>query len=85
MPAEDANALFQVISSAPCTARSSSPPTAASPTEDTSSTTPTIAAALLDRPLHRCVPIAIDGESYRLQAHQALQAHTDTLRKGDRH
>jgi DNA replication protein DnaC len=32
---------------------------------------PMVAAAMLDRLLHRCVPVPIDGESYRLRAHRA--------------
>jgi DNA replication protein DnaC len=32
---------------------------------------PMVAAAMLDRLLHRSVPIQIDGESYRLRAHRA--------------
>ncbi|HWD09847.1 MAG TPA: IS21-like element helper ATPase IstB [Actinomycetota bacterium] len=32
---------------------------------------PMVAAAMLDRLLHRSVPIHIDGESYRLRAHRA--------------
>ena len=39
----------------------------------------TAAAAMLDRPLHRATVVAIDGESYRLRAHQA---RLDELRKG---
>ena len=39
----------------------------------------TIAAALLDRLLHRCVPITINGDSYRLRTHKA---RTQTLTKG---
>jgi DNA replication protein DnaC len=40
---------------------------------------PMLAAALIDRLLHRGVIVAIDGPSYRMRAHQA---HTDTLRRG---
>lgn len=32
---------------------------------------PMVAAAMLDRLLHRSVPIHIDGESYRMRAHRA--------------
>ena len=39
----------------------------------------TVAAAMLDRLLHRATVVAIDGESYRLRAHQA---RLDELRKG---
>ena len=40
---------------------------------------PTVAAAMLDRLLHRSVVMHLDGESYRLRAHQAA---ADTLRHG---
>ncbi|MFI7709381.1 IS21-like element helper ATPase IstB [Nonomuraea sp. NPDC049480] len=40
---------------------------------------PMLAAALIDRLLHRGIIAAIDGPSYRMRAHQA---HTDTLRRG---
>ena len=38
----------------------------------------TVAAALLDRLLHRSVVLNLDGDSYRLRAHQA---RADTLRR----
>ena len=38
----------------------------------------TVAAALLDRLLHRCVVLSLDGESYRLRDHQAA---AETLRR----
>jgi DNA replication protein DnaC len=38
----------------------------------------TVAAAMLDRLLHRATVVGIDGPSYRLRAHQT---HADTLRK----
>jgi DNA replication protein DnaC len=38
----------------------------------------TVAAAMLDRLLHRATVVGIDGPSYRLRAHQN---HSDTLRK----
>jgi len=40
---------------------------------------PVVAAAMLDRLMHRSVIVPIDGESYRLRAHQQ---HTEDLRKG---
>lgn len=40
---------------------------------------PMLAAALLDRLLHRGIIVAIDGPSYRMRAHQA---HTEALRQG---
>ena len=42
----------------------------------------TVAAALLDRLLHRSVVLDITGESYRLRDHQA---RTDTLRRATHH
>jgi DNA replication protein DnaC len=38
----------------------------------------TVAAAMLDRLLHRSVVLNLDGDSYRLRAHQA---RNDTLRR----
>ena len=38
----------------------------------------TVAAALLDRLLHRSVVLNLDGDSYRLRAHHA---RNDTLRR----
>jgi DNA replication protein DnaC len=79
MPAEDANALFQVISQRYLNG-SIILTTNRGVTDwghifaDT-----TIAAALLDRLLHRCVPITINGDSYRLRTHKA---RTQTLTKG---
>ncbi len=40
---------------------------------------PVVAAAMLDRLMHRSVIIAIDGDSYRMRAHQQ---HVENLRKG---
>ncbi|MFE9420527.1 ATP-binding protein [Streptomyces griseofuscus] len=37
----------------------------------------TVAAAMLDRLLHRAAVVGIDGPSYRLRAHQS---HADNLR-----
>jgi DNA replication protein DnaC len=42
----------------------------------------TVAAARLDRLLHRAVVVGIDGPSYRLRAHQA---RAETLRAGVGH
>ncbi len=36
---------------------------------------PTVAAAMLDRLLHRSVVFAIDGDSYRMRVHQARAEH----------
>ncbi len=38
----------------------------------------TIAAAMLDRLLHRCAVINITGDSYRLRAHQATNRQLTT-------
>ena len=40
---------------------------------------PTVAAAMLDRLLHRSVVFNIDGDSYRMRAHRA---RAENLRKG---
>jgi DNA replication protein DnaC len=40
---------------------------------------PMVAAAMLDRLLHRCTVLQIDGDSYRMRAHRA---RIETLRKG---
>ena len=40
---------------------------------------PTVAAAMLDRLLHRSVVFDIDGDSYRMRAHRA---RVENLRKG---
>ncbi len=40
---------------------------------------PVVAAAMLDRLMHRCVIVAIDGDSYRMRSHQL---NTEHLRKG---
>jgi DNA replication protein DnaC len=39
----------------------------------------TVAAAMLDRLLHRSVVLTIDGDSYRMRAHRA---RAESLRKG---
>ncbi|MFE5964670.1 ATP-binding protein, partial [Streptomyces sp. NPDC056463] len=39
----------------------------------------TVAAAMIDRLLHRAAVVGIDGPSYRLRSHQS---HSDNLRKG---
>lgn len=39
----------------------------------------TVAAAMLDRLLHRAAVVGIDGPSYRLRAHQG---HAETMRQG---
>ncbi len=82
MPAEDANALFGVISQrylhgSIILTTNRGVTDWGHIFDDT-----TIAAAMLDRLLHRCVPIAINGDSYRLRSHRA---HTEALTKGERH
>jgi len=42
----------------------------------------TVAAAMLDRLLHRAVVVGIDGPSYRLRAHHS---HAEALRQGVAH
>lgn len=78
LPAEAASALFQVVSqrylktSIILTTNRG----VASWGEVLGDTT--VAAAMLDRLLHRSVVLNLDGDSYRLRAHQAA---TDTLRR----
>lgn len=83
MPAEDAAALFQVIS------RRYQKGSVILTTNlmvaswgDVFSDT-TIAAAMLDRLLHRSVVIQIDGDSYRLRTHQA-RTHKHRPKGSDR-
>ncbi len=71
MPAEDASALFQVI-----TRRYLKGSVILTTNRGVTSwgdifSDTTIAAAILDRLLHRSVVFNIDGDSYRLRAHQA--------------
>ena len=78
MPTADANALFQVISQRYL--KSSIILTTnrgASAWGDIFGDT-TIAAAMLDRLLHRCAVINITGDSYRLRAHQARNRQQTT-------
>ena len=78
MPTQDANALFQVISQRYL--KSSIILTTnrgANAWGDIFGDT-TIAAAMLDRLLHRCAVINITGDSYRLRAHQARNQHQTT-------
>jgi DNA replication protein DnaC len=71
LPTEAASALFQVVSQRYL--KSSIVLTTNRPVgswgEILGDTT--VAAALLDRLLHRCVVLTLDGESYRLRDHQA--------------
>jgi DNA replication protein DnaC len=71
MPAEDANALFQVISQrylhgSIILTTNRGVASWGDIFDDT-----TIAAAMLDRLLHRSVVFNITGDSYRMRAHQA--------------
>jgi len=82
LPAEGASALFQVIAQ-----RYSKTSTNITTTRPITSWgdilgDATVAAALLDRLLHRSVVLDITGESYRLRDHHA---RTDNLRKATRH
>lgn len=81
LPAEAASALFQVVAqrylTTPIVLTTNRPITGwGEVLGDT-----TVAAALLDRLLHRGVVIDIAGESYRLRDHHA---RTDTLRRATR-
>lgn len=78
MPAEDAAALFQVI-----TRRYLKGSVILTTNRGVASwgdifSDTTIAAAMLDRLLHRSVVFTIDGDSYRLRAHQAANQHFRT-------
>jgi DNA replication protein DnaC len=77
LPAEAASALFQVVSQRYLTTSIvlTSNRGVGSWGEILGDTT--VAAALLDRLLHRSVVLALEGDSYRLRDHQA---HADTLR-----
>lgn len=78
LPAEAASALFQVVNQRYL--KSSIILTTNRPITDWGQTLgdTTVAAALLDRLLHRCVVIDINGDSYRLRDHRA---RTDTIRR----
>jgi hypothetical protein len=79
LPAEGAAALFQVINQRYL--KSSTILTTNVGIADWASAfgDATVAAAMLDRLLHRCTVIQIDGDSYRMRAHRARIEH---LRKG---
>ncbi len=82
LPAEGASALFQVIAQ-----RYSKTSTIVTTNRPITSWgdilgDATVAAALLDRLLHRSVVLDITGESYRLRDHQARNAN---LRTANRH
>jgi DNA replication protein DnaC len=71
MPAEDAAALFQVISRRYLKGSIILTTNRGVASWGDIFTDTTIAAAMLDRLLHRSVVFNIDGDSYRLRAHQA--------------
>lgn len=79
MPAESAAALFQVVTQrylkgSICLTTNRSISSWGQIFDD-----PMIAAAMLDRLLHRSTVLQIDGESYRMRAHRA---RAEKLRKG---
>ncbi|MDK1039324.1 MAG: ATP-binding protein, partial [Actinomycetota bacterium] len=71
MPAEDAAALFQVIARRYLKGSIILTTNRGVASWGDIFTDTTIAAAMLDRLLHRSVVFNIDGDSYRLRAHQA--------------
>jgi len=71
MPAEDAAALFQVISRRYLKGSVILTTNLGVASWGDIFTDTTIAAAMLDRLLHKSVVISIDGDSYRLRSHQA--------------
>lgn len=78
LPAEGAAALFQVISQrylkgSICLTTNRGIAQWGQVFDD-----PMVAAAMLDRLLHRCTVFHIDGESYRMRAHRA---RIESLRK----
>src|SRR5215813_11128392 len=79
LPADGASALFQVINQRYL--RSSTILTTNVGIADWASAfgDATVAAAMLDRLLHRAAVVGIDGPSYRLRAHQA---HARSLQNG---
>ena len=81
LPEGGANALFQVINQRYL--RSSTILTTNVGIADWASAfgNATVAAAMLDRLLHRATVVGIDGPSYRLRAHQR---HADTIRAANR-
>ena len=70
-PADDANALFQVISQRYLKGSIILTTNRGVGSWGTIFDDTTIAAAMLDRLLHKSVVISIDGDSYRLRSHQA--------------
>ena len=81
LPADDANALFQVISQRYLKGSIILTTNRGVGTWGAIFGDTTIAAAMLDRLLHRSVVFNITGNSYRLRAHQARnRQHTTTRR-----
>src|SRR4051794_12073290 len=80
MPAEDANALFQVISQRYLRGSIILTTNRAVGAWGAIFSATTIAAALLARLLHRSVVVNITGDSYRMRTHRA---RTKQLTKGD--
>ena len=80
MPTEDVNALFQVISQRYQKGSMILTTNRGARAWGEIFGDATIAAAMLDRLLHRCAVINIVGDSCRLRAHQARnQQHTTTI------
>ena len=71
MPAEDANALFQVISQRYLRGSIILTTNRGVASWGDIFADTTIAAAMLDRLLHRSVVVNITGDSYRMRAHKA--------------
>jgi len=77
MPADDAAALFQVISRRYLKGSFILTTNRGVASWGDIFTDTTIAAAMLDRLLHKSVVIGIDGDSYRLRTHQAQPGGTN--------
>jgi DNA replication protein DnaC len=78
MPADDANALFQVISQRYLKGSIILTTNRGVGSWGTIFDDTTVAAAMLDRLLHRSVVFNITGDSYRLRAHQARNRQLST-------
>ena len=80
LPAEGAAALFQVISQRYLKGSIALTTNLGIASWGKIFDDPMVAAAMLDRLLHRSVVLNITGESYRMRAHRA---RADKLRRGD--
>ena len=80
MPAEAAAALFQVITQRYLKGSIALTTNLGIASWGKIFDDPMVAAAMLDRLLHRSVVLNIDGDSYRMRAHRA---RADKLRRGD--